>query len=101
MINVYELGQTFVYLFGFLFWLFGFFGGSCGVLVGAFLLLFGVFWFSSLWVVGVLVGWWIFGAFLKGAEDEACELVYSVQMMASCRFAGGLLMCAGGQACFA
>lgn len=55
-------------------------------------------------VYGLLVFWWaggFWGGFLQGAEDERCELVCRVPVTASLRFAGGLLLCAGGQACFA
>lgn len=76
------LGGLWVWLVG------GFCGGFfCGFLFGWFL-----FWFGFL-------GFVFF--FLKGAEAEPCELMYSVQMMTSVHFAGGLLMCAQGQACFA
>lgn len=41
-----------------------------------------------------------FKIFFEGAEAELFELMHSVQMMTSLHFAGGLLMCVLGQACF-
>lgn len=54
-----------------------------------------LFWGGGVW--GFCFGFFFF---LKGAESEPCGLMYSVQVMISLHFAGGLLMCVQGQACF-